>query len=321
MTSRPSPATRVVAIEEHYLDPALNRHLGDRIAGPVARALEDFGDIRLKGMDEAGIDFQVLSHAPPGLQAVAAEDAASWARSVNDRLHAIVQANPTRLSAFASLPTAVPAEAVRELERCVERLGFKGAMVHGPTGGRFLDHRDFWPILECAQGLDVPIYLHPSDPLPAVRDAYFGDMAKTHPMFMRAAWGFTFETGTHAMRLVLAGVFDAFPGLRIVLGHLGEAIPFLLARIDEALARDTPMKTFRKYFSEHFYITTSGFFSDPALLCCLQEVGVDRIMFSVDWPFASNTAGTDWIRRFALNEADKEKILFRNAERLLKLRT
>jgi 2,3-dihydroxybenzoate decarboxylase len=138
-------------------------------------------------------------------------------------------------------------------------------------------------------------------------------------MFGTAAWGYTMETGTHAMRLALSGLFDACPRLTIVLGHLGEAIPFLLARIDEALSRDTPMKNFREIFTRHFYVTTSGFFSTPALHCCIQELGTDRILFSVDWPFVSNRDATDWMAQVPMSREDKAKILNGNASRLLQL--
>lgn len=307
---------RVVTLEEHYLDPELASYRGAS-GGPLAARLADFTTIRLAEMDEAGIDMQVLSHAPPGLQRVAAEDAPALARRVNDRLHTAIQANPTRFAGFASLPTTAPEHAADELERAVTELGFKGAMVHGLTGDLFIDDRRFWPILARAEALGVPLYIHPAEPHPGVKAAYFGEYATTHPMFVRAAWGFTFETGTQAMRLVLSGAFEEFPRLQIILGHLGEAIPFLLARIDEALSRDTPMKNFREVFSRHFHITTSGFFSDPALLCCIQEIGVDRIMFSIDWPFASQMAGSRWFSHLHLNAADKAKILSGNAERLL----
>ena len=309
---------RVVTLEEHYSDDeVLASYPGAR--GPLAGRLADFTTVRLQEMDDAGISLQVLSHAPPGLQRVPGRDAPGLARRANDRLAAVIASNPSRFAGFASLPTTAPEAAADELERAVTVLGLKGAMVHGLTDDLFLDGRRFWPIFERAAALDVPIYIHPADPLPAVSTAYFGDYARTHPMFLRAAWGFTFETGTQAMRLVLSGVLDAYPKLQLILGHMGEAIPFLLSRIDEALGRDTPMKDFRTQFTRHFHITTSGFFSDAALLCCIQEIGVDRILFSVDWPFASQTKATKWISRFHLSEPDKAKLLHGNAERLLKL--
>lgn len=308
----------VVAIEEHYLDAEVYAIAGGA-GGSLATRMRDLGAQRLREMDEAGVDIQVLSHAPPGLQRVPASSAADVARRANDRLAEVVAAHPTRFAAFASLPTSVPDHAAEELERTVRELGFKGAMIHGTTDGLFLDDARFWPILERAEALDVPLYIHPALPMAAVRQAYMGKYAETHPTFATAAWGFTIETGTHAMRLVLSGALEAFPCLQLILGHLGEGIPFLMARIDEALSRDTPTKTFRKLFTDHFHVTTSGFFSDPALACCIAEMGVDRILFSIDWPFVENAPGVDWLRTFALGDADKAKIFGGNAKRLLKL--
>ena len=161
----------------------------------------------------------------------------------------------------------------------------------------FLDDKRFWPIFERAEKLDVPIYFHPSVPHPAVMEAYYKDYVKDFPMVIRAAWGFTVETATQAMRMVLSGVFDKHPNLKIIIGHLGETLPFLVWRIDHALSRPggKPM-SFRDIFCNHFYITTSGNFSNPALLCCVQEMGIDRILFAIDWPFVPNKLGTDWIR-------------------------
>ena len=172
------------------------------------------------------------------------------------------------------------------------QLGFKGALINGTTNGVFFDDKRFWPICERAAALDVPLYLHPTMPHPAVIETYYKDYVQDWPMIMRAAWGFTVETATQGVRMVLSGVFDAYPKLKIILGHLGEGLPFLLWRIDMGFKREGPgRRAFRDIFCEHFYITTSGFFSDPALLCCVQELGVDRIMFSVDYPFVAQQAG------------------------------
>jgi 2,3-dihydroxybenzoate decarboxylase len=314
----------IIALEEHYFDSDWNNaldtsHHSVRSPSPLMKRMEDLGVQRIREMDEAGIDLQVLSHSPPGSQGVREDVAVAWTKSANDRLHAAVQNHPTRFAGFASLPTTHPVAAADELERAVNKLGFKGGMLHSLTEGPFLDDKRYWPIFERAAALDVPLYIHPADPNPAVIKAYYGDYAKTHPTFIRAAWGFTFEAGTQAMRLVLSGLFDAYPGVKIILGHLGETIPYTLARIDEALSRDTPMKNFREVFSTHFYVTTSGFFSDPALQCCIQEIGIDRIMFSIDWPFASNTAGVQWMQKTWLNEADKARIFSGNAKRLLRI--
>jgi predicted TIM-barrel fold metal-dependent hydrolase len=314
----------IIALEEHYFDPDWNNHFDPahhaaRPRNAFMQRMEDLGAGRIKEMDEAGIDLQVISHGPPGAQGLRPDAAIAWAAAANDRLYAAIKAYPTRFAGFASLPTDHPDAAADELQRAVEVLGFKGGMLHSLTEGPFLDDRRYWPIFARAAQLDVPLYIHPADPNPAIIKAYYGEYAKTHPMFIRAAWGFTFEAGTQAMRLVLSGLFDAHPGLKLILGHLGETIPYTLARIDEALSRDTPMKNFREVFSSHFYVTTSGFFSDPALQCCIQELGLDRIMFSVDWPFASNVKGVEWLRKLPMDEADREKLASGNARRLLKL--
>jgi 2,3-dihydroxybenzoate decarboxylase len=240
-------------------------------------------------------------------------------RRVNDRLHAAVSANPKRFGAFAALPTSDPKAAADELERTT-KLGFKGPMIHGLANGSFLDDKRFWPIFERAQALDVPVYLHPAVPHPAVMDAYYKEYVKDFPMVIRAAWGFTVETATAAIRLVLGGVFDAYPRLKIVLGHLGETLPFLLWRIDQALSRPGgKVLSFRQLFCEHFYITTSGNFSNPALLCCVMELGIDRILFAVDWPFVPNPPAVEWIKSVPLCDEDKIKILSGNAKRLFRL--
>jgi predicted TIM-barrel fold metal-dependent hydrolase len=314
----------IIALEEHYFDPEWNKfvdldHHAVRPPSPLLTKMEDVGESRIKELDDAGIAVQVISHGPPGSQGVRADAAAGFTRAANDRLFAAISRHPTRLAGFASLATVDPKAAADELERAVRKLGFKGAMLHSLTEGPFLDERRFWPIFERAEALDVPIYIHPADPNPAVVQAYYKGYEKTHPMFLRAAWGFTFEAGTQAMRLVLSGMFDAYPKLKIILGHLGETIPFLLSRIDEALSRDTPMKNFREIFTRNFYLTTSGFFSNAALQCCIHELGADRIMFSVDWPFASNSAGVNWIKTTPLDSAVRQKIMSGNAKQLLRM--
>jgi 2,3-dihydroxybenzoate decarboxylase len=314
------PHPQVIAIEEHYLDPDVDAAYGNPPV-PLRDRLLDTGARRLADMDAAGIDMQVLSLAPPGLQLVPAGKAADLARRANDRLAEIVAAAPTRFAAFAAVPTADFAAAPGELERAVRDLGFRGAMLHGLTaGGIFPDDRRLWPLYERAAALRVPVYLHPpANPHPAVREAYYGAYADSHPMFTRAAWGYAMETGTQAIRLVLSGLFEAVPDLTIVLGHLGEGLPFFLARTDEALSRDTPMKTFAEVFRRHFYVTTSGFFSTPALACCIAELGIERVLFSVDWPFAGNKPAMDWSRRLALPPEQMALLLHGNARRLLGL--
>jgi len=318
----------VVALEEHYWDRELSSHFKER--GPemkipaLQERLLDVGELRIREMDEAGIDLQVLSHGAPAVQRLDAESAVRISRSVNDRLHQTVQKNAARFAGFAVLPTADPKAAADELERAVTKLGFKGAMVHGLTAidgaNLFLDDKRFWPIFERAQALDVPIYMHPAVPHKAVVEAYYKDYLEQFPGLMTAAWGFTVETATQGIRLVLSGVFEAYPRLKIILGHLGESLPFSLWRIDMALQRQGNRPTpFRDTFREHFWITTSGNFSTPALLCSVMEMGADRILFSVDYPFVLNPPGVKWMQDIPLGAEDRAKIYGGNARRLLRL--
>jgi 2,3-dihydroxybenzoate decarboxylase len=317
------PNGRVIAIEEHYWDAELAAawDAGDRFAPPeMQKRLGDLGELRLREMDEAGVDMQVISHGAPATQRLPADVAVGLARRVNDRLAAVVAAHPKRFAAFGVLPTADPNAAADELSRSVEKLGFKGAMLHGLSNNIFLDDRRFWPIYARAEALDVPVYFHPATPHPAVMDVYYKEYAKDFPMVIRAAWGFTVETATLAVRLVLSGVFEQHPRLKVVLGHFGETLPFFIWRIDQALKRpgQKPM-SFRDIFCGHFYVTTSGNFSDPTLLCTMMEMGADRILFAIDWPFVPNPPGVQWIQRAPISPEDKAKILSGNAKKLLRL--
>jgi predicted TIM-barrel fold metal-dependent hydrolase len=310
----------VIALEEHYQDAELKQLGGGPGAGPdIVERLDDLGALRLREMDEAGIDFQVLSHSIPGLQGVDAETGPPLARRVNDRLAETVKRHPDRFAGFAALPTANPRAAADELERTVTQLGFKGAMINGLTNGVFHDDERFWPIYERAAALDVPIYIHPAVPQQAVVETYYKGYVQKHPGLLRAGWGFTVETATQGIRFVLSGVFDKHPGLKVIIGHLGEGLPFYLWRISYGLRASMSEKSFREIFCEHFWITTSGLFSDPALVCCMMEMGIDRILFSVDYPFMENPPGAEWTKTLPLCAEDREKLLNGNARRLLKL--
>jgi predicted TIM-barrel fold metal-dependent hydrolase len=317
----------VIALEEHFLDPEVKAKFApaDAAAGrppALAERLGDLGALRIKEMDEAGIDLQVLSHGAPSVQKMDAESAVALSKRANDRLYEACRTHPTRFAAFSVCPTPDPKAAADELERTVTKYGFKGAMIHGLTNGTFHDDKRFWPLYERAQALDVPIYIHPAYPHPAIVDLYYKDYIADYPQIASAGWGFTVETATQGIRFVLSKVFDAYPKLQIILGHLGEGLPFFLWRINSVLQRPGnkgEMKSFRDIFCEHFHITTSGFFSDPALQCCITELGIDRVMFSVDYPFVANKPGTEWINALTLNAADKAKILSGNAQRLLRL--
>lgn len=319
------PHCPVIALEEHYWDAELAKHFTGLEAGregEQTRRLHDLGALRIKEMDDAGVDIQVLSHGAPSAQKLGKNVAVELTRRVNDRLHHAVESHHRRFAAFAALPTADPPAAADELDRCVSELGFKGAMLHGLVDGTiFLDDKRFWPIYERAEKLDVPIYLHPGLPHAGVIEAYYKEYAKDFPQLLRAGWGYTVETATTAIRMVLSGVFDKYPKLNVILGHLGETLPFLMWRIDMALARPGAAREagFRDVFCRHFYVTTSGFFSNPALLTCVMELGIDRILFAIDWPFVANGPGTRWIESVPLSDEDKAKIASGNAKRLLRM--
>ena len=282
----------------------------DAIAAPAT--VQRLDELRLKEMDEAGIDLQVLSHTMPGFQNLDAETTVPLARRVNDRLNEAVRADPKRFAAFAALPTADPKAAADELERTVGKLGFKGAMVNGLTNGVFFDDKRFWPIFKRAQALDVPLYLHPATPLPPASRPITRTTSKNTPGYcVTAGASLSRPRRGHPPR---AGVFDAYPRLKITVGHLGEGLPFYLWRISHGLRGSDGGKSFRDIFCEHFYVTTSGFFSGPALLCCVMEMGIDRILFSVDYPFVDNPPATKWTQTLPLCAEDKEKLLSANAK-------
>ena len=227
-----------------------------------------------------------------------------------------VRQHPGRFAGFATLPTPDPKAAADELERAVNKLGFRGAMIMGLTHGRFMDDKRFRPIFKRAVDLDVPLYIHPTPPHPAVQEAYF----KEYPALSVAPLGFTLETLTHTFRLIVSGLFDEYPTLKIIVGHLGETAPFLLWRTDNILGERAPMpRAFADYYRKHFWLTTSGAFSNSALTCSIAEMGVERILFSIDWPFMSNRAGRKWMDAAPVSDHDRTLILGVNARKLLKV--
>ena len=307
-----------IAVEEHFWTQELRalRRGHDVLADPELGArLADLGALRIAEMDAAGIDLQVISHVEPATQNFEPAEAIRLAAAANDQLHAAIRAHPTRFAGFAALPTPDPGAAAHELERAVTQLGFKGAMVHGLTRGAFLDEKPFWPILDTAQRLDVPIYLHPATPHPAVIEAYYAG----YPSMVRVGHGFTSEMSAAAIRLVLSEVFDAFPRLQIVLGHLGEALPFLLPRVDRYVSRQMKGRTFRDSIRKNFYFTTGGKFTHTALQCTIEEIGIERVMFAVDWPFHTNLDGAAFIETAPIGDDAKAMIFASNARRLLRL--
>ncbi len=306
---------KVIALEEHFTSPKLRALRGEKDT-PVQRKLDDLGELRIREMDEAGIDLQVISENNPATQNLDAETAIKLARASNDVLYEAVRRHPDRFAGFATLPTPDPAAAADELERAVSKLGFKGAMIMGLTQGRFMDDKRFRPIFERAVALDVPLYIHPTPPHSAVQEAFLKD----YPSLSVDQLGFTLEDLTHTFRLIVSGLFDEYPTLKIIVGHLGETAPFLLWRTDHILGERAPMpRAFVDYYREHFWLTTSGAFSNSALTCSIAEMGMERILFSIDWPFMSNRAGRRWIDAVPVSDRDRTLILGVNARKLLKL--
>ena len=283
---------RLIAIEEHFQAVAAIGSMeesGFAVLGennPLLvhdPQLDDVGDLRLADMDRGGIDVQVLSQTSRMRNDVSIDVAAR----VNDEMTEAISRHPDRFAGFATLAFADPKGSAVELERAVTSLGLKGVLVNGiQDGGRFLDDPFFWPVLETAEALGVPIYLHPAEAPHAVFKAYYSGLKPGQAeLLATSGWGWHVETGLHALRLIIAGVFVRFPTLQVVIGHDGEAIPFFLDRASDKLTKISRLpKSVADYFVENFYVTTSGMFTYPPLLCLLQTVGADRVIFSVDYP-------------------------------------
>jgi len=313
---------KIIAVEEHFMHPTLSNHLGHAAQQPdqIKKRLFDFSDIRIREMDSAGIDVQILSHQSPGSQRLKNEVAIDACKNVNNALAQVISNHSDRFLGFAMLPTNLPIDAASELRRSVEELGFKGAMIHGLSAGKMVDEKYFWPIFAEAERLNAPIYLHPALPDKEVTERYYAPYDASHPMLTRAAWGFGVEAGTQAIRMILSGIFDKHPNLKIILGHLGEAIPFWLPRIQESLSRtESQPINFEDVFKSNFWITTSGFFSDHALELCVNTLKVDHILFAIDWPYANNETGVNWLQNSKIKPSIKSDIFSKNAQDLFRL--
>jgi hypothetical protein len=328
---------RVVALEEHFtapslakrIDPAAVSRRGFRPRNPPKHAvnpmtlLPEIGETRLKSMDEAGITVQVLSNTGPGPDLVPGPDGVALAREMNDHLAAAVAKHPDRFAGFAVLPMASPDACPAELVRSVKELGFLGALINGTTDGRFLDHPSYDLLLSAAVELDVPIYIHPHLAPEPVRQAYYSELPSGAARSLeQASWGWHQETAIHVLRMVFAGTFDKHPRLKVIIGHMGEMLPVMLRRIDESSANDvehlkrSPSHT----ILDQVWITTSGIFSEPPFLAALTTFGIDRIMFSIDYPYAPNSMGRKFLDTISLSPADMEKLTHKNADALLKLK-
>ncbi len=321
---------RTITLEEHFstekflqaTDAHSRRDAASAYFRSIRAKLLDLGEGRIADMDSAGIDIQVLSLAAGDMDRLDPATANALARDANDAMAAAVAAHPRRFAAFAALDLREPETAARELERSIRQLDFKGVMVNGASGGLFLDHPRFTPFFEAAQSLSAPIYLHPAPPPAAVHLTYFSGLPEDFAFLLSTAgWGWHVETGMHCLRLIGSGLFDRFPKLCFIIGHMGENLPFSLARAHSVLTRSLNQlhRPFAEYFHHHFHITTSGYFTLPPLLCALEVVGADRILFSVDYPFSSTEAGRRFLDSLPLSPADMRKITHQNAERLLNI--
>jgi uncharacterized protein len=322
---------RTITLEEHFAIPRFldgpGRVLKEqalKFGGPAAKLLEqlcDLGDKRIAEMDAAHIDMQILSLTSPGAEQLEAAEAAALARETNDYVRDAMRSHPTRFGGFATLPTTDPNAAAAELERTIHDYGFKGAVINGHIRGRYLDDKFFWPIFECAESLNVPIYLHPTPPPKPVIEASYGGFAPiVTDMLAGPGWGWHIETAVHVIRIILGGTFDRYPRLQLVVGHMGETLPFMLQRLDVMpMAMTRLTRPISSYLRENVHYTFSGFNFTPTFLDLLLQVGVDRIMFSADYPYASMVQARAFLDQLPVSTADRERIAHGNAERLFGL--
>jgi 2,3-dihydroxybenzoate decarboxylase len=318
----------LIALEEHFVTPELESVIGAVGWDPaewqkVISRLEDTDAGRLEEMDQLGIDVAVLSLGSDGVQGVSdAAEAVDVARRANDALAEIVLAHPDRYAGFAAVALQDPEAAAAEATRAVRELGFVGVLVNGYSdlgdgAARYYDEPECEPFWAALAELEVPFYLHPRNPLPTQRRIYEGREELLGP-----TWAFAVETGTHALRLITGGVFDRHPGVQVILGHLGEQLPFAMARLTQRMAHNPRVSLARpprEIFRENFHITTSGNAHTPSLIGALLELGADRVMFAADYPFEEMADTTLWFEALDISAADRQKIGRTNAERLLGL--
>lgn len=326
---------RIVTLEEHVSFPEMGDLLPDNIRNkrqPSAAAnqmmpkLSDITGERLDSMNTSGISMQVLSVENTDVNLLAGVQAAEFASKYNDLLAERIKDHPDRFAAFAHLPMTAPLAAADELERTVKTYGFRGALIRGVTNGEFLDAPKFAPIFERAEKLGVPIYIHPGLPPQAVMDAYYSNVGnKSGPFDAIACWGWGWhsETAIHVLRLLVAGVFDAYPKLKIIIGHMGEMLPMMWVRSNRSFMPGNGGENQRSLidtFREQLYITTSGIFTQPPLQITIDTIGIDNIMLSVDYPFSTNQMGVDFLNEIQLPQDQIEKIAHGNADKLLGLK-
>jgi predicted TIM-barrel fold metal-dependent hydrolase len=321
---------KTITLEEHFVTKdflqatgAYGEHVPASMQA-MREKLLDLGAIRLAAMDEGGVDLQVLSLAASGIDELAPAEQTAVLRAVNDEAAAAARAHPERFAAFATVGLKQPAEAAKELERCVTQLGAKGLMVDGTTNWhgepKFLDAPQFLPVLEAAAALGVPVYVHPAPPPKQVFDAYYAGLPGDAGYLLSiAGWGWHAETAIQLLRMVMAGVFDRLPTLQVIVGHMGEMLPMALVRTNGVLsqANKALKRSVIETLKDQVHITTSGYFSRPPFECCRAVLGLERMMYSVDYPFSPNTRGREFLASLEMSEAEMDALRGGNAGRLL----
>jgi predicted TIM-barrel fold metal-dependent hydrolase len=312
----------LITLEEHYVSSASKDVVGDAFAkfpSHVVEKLQSLDERRIRDMDSGDVSLQVLSHGPM-------EAPLSACVKANDELAQAISKAPNRLAGFALLPMGEPIEAAKELERCVIDHSFVGTLVDNHHEGQFYDDERFWPIFEKAQELDVPVYIHPTFATDEMLEHYKGNYSDTTAWMLSAfGWGWHTDTGLHILRLYASGLFDRFPKLKIIIGHMGELLPFQLDRVFRGSGRwGTHERTFKEVWENNIWITTSGMFSLPSLGCLLKTTSIDHVLYSVDYPFSSNEQGRDFVMEIQksglMSEEEMEMFAYKNAEKLLKVK-
>jgi len=326
---------RVVTLEEHFslLMPGITNPAmpapGAGMPGVVAAAADKMTDIgagRIGDMDRNGITMQVLSkagvHITPSADQFDGKEAIAFAQKFNDGFAKKIAERPERFAAFAHLAASIPEAAADELERTVTEFGFRGTLISGTIRGAFLDDPKFAPLLARAEKLDVPIYIHPGMPPAEVRKAYYEGFPNNISFGLATfAWGWHYEVALHVMRLAVSGTMDKYPKLNFIIGHMGEGLPAMLARCEHQFGKELSFlsRQLGKTITDQVYVTSAGFFTNPPFVAALETFGIDRLMFSVDYPYASNADGRAFLDNVPLSPADRAKFAHGNADRLLKL--
>jgi predicted TIM-barrel fold metal-dependent hydrolase len=325
---------RIITLEEHISFPEMADQIPKNALGGFGKSdrmqqllpkLADITGDRLKSMDANGISMQVLSVDSSGANLLSPEKGPAFAMQYNDRIAAKIKGFENRFTAFAHLPMTAPAAAADELERAVTEYQFRGAMIRGLTSDKFLDQPEFAPVFQRAEKLGVPIYLHPGLPPKGIADIYYSG-APTHSGMAEAlacyGWGWHSETALHVLRLLYSGIFDQYPKLKLIIGHMGEMLPMMMARMERAFQPGNGganQRSLAETFHQQVHITTSGFFTQPPLKIALDTFGIDNIMFSVDYPFSTNEMGIEFLNAIELPEEQIAKIAHLNADKLLNL--